>query len=245
MAEQISNYKIIKWLHIDEPSGNYWLHPIYTILSKKFGEPKRREIQKKGIHILTRLNMLPHILGRIENECKSLYSETVSYKPEHMFTETDEGCAFRVRNTNIYQLLIDIDSILFEINSLNELIKDLFISLYKLAGKEITRDDAKDIISKITQDSGFCTKWYSQLDSHRNFVTHKGAPYIAIDITTSRQEILIMKENLYDFKRDKKYFRFSELRSIVRGFGEAKDLIIEHLINMLNNSKPNPHLKDQ
>ena len=53
--------------------------------------------------------------------------------------------------------------------------------------------------------------WFQWLDRQRNVVAHNGTPYLAIDLTDGKIELLIMKENLINFADSRRFFRFPEL----------------------------------
>src|SRR5437762_7272065 len=79
-----------------------------------------------GVHISARLNVLPRIVDRINSEVAALFEAVKHHGPEHVYTDTAEGRAFPVDNNLKYQLIADIDSLLFEINSCAELMGKLF-----------------------------------------------------------------------------------------------------------------------
>lgn len=64
--------------------------------------------------------------------------------------------------------------------------------------------------------------WYAFLSKHRNFFTHNGAPYIAIEgglVRPPEFEFLIMLTNIHNFEDAHRgdYFRLSELQDVVEG----------------------------
>jgi len=72
---------VTKWLHVTMPRENTWVLPIWTIIDHAIkkgicSEPNKisREL---GIHISTRLNMLPVVSQRINLNWKVLYSESI------------------------------------------------------------------------------------------------------------------------------------------------------------------------
>jgi hypothetical protein len=106
--------------------------------------------------------------------------------------------------------------------------------LYNHVGISLTKDEAGLRIKKIIESKGHDTKWFQDLDSHRNFFIHEGAPYFAIDVSRGRQnyDLLIMKENLKTFKDYSKFVRLSELNAIVQGFISARHTLQQHLIEL-------------
>lgn len=90
-------------------------------------------------------------------------------------------------------------------------------------------------IKKIIESKGFDTKWFQDLDSHRNFFIHEGAPYVAVDVSKGRNEydLLFMKENLKSFKDSSKFVRLSELDKIIQGFISARHTLQQHLVEFI------------
>ena len=90
------------------------------------------------MYISVCLNFLPRIAARINVEVKELYGIVKEHKPEHEFYEGCEGVAFDIDPDLKYRLLIAIDSLLFELNSVCELMGQFFEQLHTLANKPIT-----------------------------------------------------------------------------------------------------------
>jgi hypothetical protein len=83
-------------------------------------------------------------------------------------------------------------------------------------------------------------QWYLFLSEHRNFFTHDGAPYIAIEdrlMIPAEFDFLIMRTNIHDFgaadPRD--YFRLSELQQVVNGVKKVARAAQGDLVNLLEN----------
>ena len=109
-----------KWVHLSELGGDPWVLPIWTSVHDAIKKGKVKEIpeelSEQGVYISVRLNMLPRIASRIRTEVADLIKVLESRTEEHEFTAKKEGCAFAIDDNLKYQLLIDIDSLLFELN---------------------------------------------------------------------------------------------------------------------------------
>jgi hypothetical protein len=232
-----------KWLHIAYLGGDPWVLPIYSAKNnalkkntiKEFG----KDIYELGMHISTRLNMLPRIIKRLDRGCAALYADkkikaldlsNLSYKDKL-------GRAVKIEDDLVYQLLIDIDSLLFELNACCEFMQDFVSKIYNHTEKNIEKKNAGKIIKKIIVDSGGSADWFNKLDKHRNFFMHVGTPYFAIDFSNmpKKYDLLIMKENLKRFDDKDKYIPLSELGHIVKGFIHARRVLQQHLIEHINN----------
>jgi len=198
---------IDKWLHIEELGGDLWVLPIWSSVNDALQKGKIKnlpaEVYELGVYISTRLNILPRIVKRINAEVTELFVVAEKHEEDNVFTKTEEGRALRINNDLKYNIIGDIDSLLFEINSACELIKQN-------------------------------PSWFSNLDQHRNFFIHNATPYIAIDISSGpgNYELLIMKENLKDFKNKEKFITFFSLNEIVQGFLNSKPIIQDDLVNL-------------
>lgn len=227
---------ISKWLHINELGGDPWVLPIWgaIINAVKRGDcnPVDPEIRELGIYISTRLNMLPRIIQRINSGWHTLYSEIKSYDEKYVFSTGKEGFALPVNDNVKFQLLIDIDSFLFETNSCSELMAEFFFQLLRHGNIPCKKDKTGEKIKKILTENGQNPDWFVLLDKERNFFIHNAAPYIAIDISREPPDLLIMKENIKDFSDPKKFIKLSELDQIVKGFWEAKNILRKHLIQI-------------
>jgi hypothetical protein len=87
-----------------------------------------------------------------------------------------------------------------------------------------------DVLSHGTQNAD----WFELLDKHRNFFTHEGAPYIALDLSNepATLDILIMKENIKTFTDPDTFVSLSEISLIVKGFIGARRKLQDYLISL-------------
>jgi len=228
-----------KWIHINTKVGDPWILPIWSAVNEAESKGKSTPISKEvksqiGLSISTRLDMLPRIVHRINEEVNEVYKAVKTHKSEHEFSAQREGYAFDIDENLKFNLLIDIDSLLFELNSVCELMTNLFYELYNHAGKTIEKKKVGLIIKKIIEGYRKSSVWFTDLDSHRNFFMHEGAPYFAVDVSKGhgKYDLLIMKENIKIFNDHSKFIKLSEINSIVEGFLLSKPLIQEHLIEL-------------
>lgn len=229
---------IDKWLHIEELGGDLWVLPIWSSVNDALQKEKIKslptEVYELGVYISTRLNILPRIVKRINAEVTELFVVAQKHEEGNVFTKTEEGRALRINNDLKYNIICDIDSLLFEINSVCELIKKFFESLYSHAGKPLNEKKVGLKMKSIIENAKQNPSWFSNLDKHRNFFIHKATPYIAIDINSGpgNYELLIMKENLKNFENKEKFITFSSLNEIVQGFLNSKPIIQDDLVNL-------------
>jgi hypothetical protein len=219
--------------------GDPWIGPIWNAVNDAESTGKAATTSKEiksqlGLSISTRLDMLPRIVHRINIEVDQVYDTVKEHKKEHVSTEEHEGYAFDIEENLKFNLLLDIDSLLFELNSVCELMRSLFIVLYAGIGMRIEKKEAGLKIKEVIENAGKTPDWFIALDKHRNFFLHHAAPYFAVDVSegTSKYDLLIMRENIKHFNSPKKFVALSEIDKIVEGFLMTKPIIQDHLINL-------------
>jgi hypothetical protein len=228
-----------KWIHINTEVGDPWILSIWSAVNDAERSGKSKPISKEvksqlGLSISTRLDMLPRIVRRINEEVSEVYEGIEDHKSEHISTAQREGYAFNIKENLKFNLIVDIDSLLFELNSVCELMTNLFFVLYTHAGKTLEKKKVGLAIKGIIEGSGESSDWFIDLDNHRNFFMHEGAPYFAVDVSKGhgRYDLLIMKENIKIFDDHSKFIKLSEINAIVKGFLLSKPLIQGHLIEL-------------
>jgi hypothetical protein len=228
-----------KWIHINTKVGDPWILPIWSAVNDAESTGKSKPISEGvksqlGLSISTRLDMLPRIVHRINEEVAEVYKAVEAHNSDHIFTTKKEGYAFDIDENLKFNLLIDLDSLLFELNSVCELMTNLFFELYTHAGTKLDKKKVGLIIKKVIEGSGKSSSWFIDLGTHRNFFMHEGAPYFAVDVSNDQGkfDLLIMKENIKNFDDQSKFIKLSEINSIVEGFLYSKQLIQQHLIDL-------------
>jgi hypothetical protein len=228
-----------KWIHITDSGGDPWILPIWSAVKDAVASGKVLPIADKiksklGLSISTRLDMLPRVESRINNEVNKIYKAVENYERKNISKSNTEGYAFNIDNDLKFNLLVDIDSLFFELNSVCEIMTTLFYEIYTNVGKQIERKDVGIKIKEIIEATGNSSSWFQNLVSHRNFFIHEAAPYFSVDITDGpgNYDWLIMKENLKTFKDNSKYINMSEITSIIEGFLITKPIIQQYLISL-------------
>ena len=228
---------ITRWLHVSEFGGDPWVLPIWGMINhateKGLCQEINQELRELGIHISTRLNMLPVTIGRINTGWKSLYKEVEKYKEDNIFEKNKEAYVIQVKSELINYLLVDINSFLFETNACCELFMKFLEGIYQHRGIEYQKNKLGMILKDLLVQNGQDPNWFQLLDKDRNFFIHNGTPYIAIDVSTEEDpDLVVMKENLKSFEDTKSYTKLSEMDSIVKGFSTAKIILQEHIMGL-------------
>ncbi len=229
--------RVKRWLHLRMLGGDPWILPIWAAAhaAERTGkiQPLTNELRELGLHISTRLDILPRIVRRLNQEISELHKVAKGHRPEHVFTETKSGTVFRVDDDLKYSILADIDAFLFEANSCWELMRKLFQLVRAHVGSPIAGGRERVTNEIRAALGGASDRWIHLLDRHRNFVAHEGTLYLAVDVThNGTWELLVMKENVKVFTDPTEFFPYSELVEVARGFEGTKQGLKGYLIGL-------------
>lgn len=229
---------VTKWLHLNELGGDPWVLSIWGAANKAVKAKRIRRLPdacyRLGLHVSTRLNILPRVVRRVNEGTSQLLAAAKGHGPEHVFTGSADGYAFPVDNDLKYFLLADIDALLFELNSACELMMQLFSLLHSHVGRPIAKGQLGEAVRDALGGQPEDAAWFQSLDKHRNFFIHEGAPYLAVDISAEPNlyDLLIMRKEVKRFTTPKQYVALSEINAIVQGFLEAKAKLQKHLASL-------------
>lgn len=228
---------VTKWLHIQSLGGDPWVLPIWAVLTaaveRRAATRPTEEMRELGLHLSTRFTMLSGIYRRINEGAQAIRSSISTRKPEHESTLSHEGYAFKLDDNLKFSFLLDLDSLLFELNSVCELMTRFFELSYSCAGRALPAKSVGCAVKGVLEAAGQDTQWFRDLDSHRNFFNHNGAPYFAVDLSNPAiYDLLIMKKNLRTFEDETAFLRLTALTAMARGFEESRHVIREHLISL-------------
>jgi hypothetical protein len=203
---------------------------------------KSPDLSELSLYISTRYVMLLRIAYRVRIGTHSLFQfAEKAYEPRHVFSPDQSGYVLtHIDQGLLYDLLVDIDAILFELNALTDLFKDLLALTHERIGVPLPGKKPGKELKRIIMIGGADTNWFSTLDNHRNFFIHNGSPFIAIDISDEPWDLLIMRKNLKDFSDPTSYLRLSDINQVLDGFESARNVFREHLLALCSrNQSPN------
>lgn len=208
-----------------------------------------------AIHLGTR----HYIMKRATEELKNSLRDIYNLVPEPWAIPATRG--FRVVSGTECELsrdrvLMAIDSFLFEFRAfldllaqfayrfLTEISKRPASSQVLTSGKAIMITGPGDklrphaFLLYLADVLGVSKDWYLFLNAHRNFFTHEGAPYCAIEDRMVRPpefDLLVMKANIHDFTSadPRDYFRISECQPVIAGLRSLSGAVQCYLIDAL------------
>jgi hypothetical protein len=232
---------IKRWKHICEIGGDPWVLSIWPSIHKSIPESKMKNSQKKlselALYISTKLTMMPRIIERVNKQCNEIWDVTKKRNKEGDYWNGHEGHALLLDDELKYNLIIDLDSLIFELKSCLELMRQFLMEIYKLTNRKTSRKQINNEFKNIILLNDMHATWYDDLEKHRIFFIHKGAPSIAIDLTNEGEyyDLIIMKENLKKFDNRRKYLLLSDLNIIVNGFLKARGALQQYIIKHIGN----------
>lgn len=232
---------VTQWLHRDQEFRDTWMMPILSALhaaakSGALPEPPK-SLGELSLYVSTRFGMLQRLASRIRTGTTDLFKfAQESRGPTHVFSPGKPAYALtHLDQVLLYDLLIDLDAVLFEMNALTDLFRELLVLIHQHIGAPVLKDVGREL-KRILSQTGGDTRWFSELDRHRNFFAHNGSPFIAIDVSGDPWDLLIMRRNLKEFNDPKDYLRLSDLHDILLGFATARGVLQEHILLLLRSA---------
>jgi len=230
---------VTRWLHVEHTGADPWVLPIWTAANSAAERGRvgivPDELGQLGLHVSTRLTMIETLIHRLNTSIRCLEELIATREPHHEFTAPDKGYVFPLSFEFKYALLLDLDALLFEVNSCCELMETLFEKVYQHAGKTLPLTPVGRTIRQVLETAGQDAGWFAKLDGHRNFFIHEGAPYFAVDLSSAdagQYDLLIMRRNLRSFADERQFLRYSALRQIVGGFQNSRLPVQQHLAGL-------------
>ena len=164
--------------------------------------------------------------------------EAIKQRDElHEFTRSKHGYAFPYDSDLTLDLVLDIDSFLFEVWSCVELMDTVLKRAYRDTSTPFRKGGKLSLTRAVLLQEGRDLSWIDRIAELRNLFTHQATPYPAVELLSGNSELVILKENVVELDDDSKIVRLSELYVIVRGFAESRAALQEHLIKVFEGCK--------
>lgn len=230
---------ISKWINLTQVAGAQWDLEIYSAADKcecgNNDEVFRQEIRNIGQHISLKHEVIKVLSERIAKEHTQLLTLIDAHTSSHVSTKSHEGYAFDVDDELKYQLISDIESLIYQLLSCWQITKKFVLKIRQHLGTNRYRKQINHEIETILSKQQDIS-WISSLTNYRDFVAHMGGIYLAVDVSstnTSDWDLLILKTIVQDFNSKDEYFTFSEIKIIFEGFVEASGILKTELLNTL------------
>ena len=225
---------IKKWLHLSDSGEPAWNVRIRTAIAHAGRGELPYEVDVLGYSITLKLRMLSRSLNRLNEQCRKLFERARDHDARHIYSAENPkgGEAFKIDNDLQYELMLDVESLLFELDSTCEFITKFLGGVYDHLGIQHTKKNLGQDIGKIIAREDGDNSWYTLLSKERNFYIHEGAPYHAIDVSGDTYDLIIMKDNLENFDDVTKYTTLSELDRVVKGLDHGARVIRDHILDL-------------
>src|SRR5436190_7965843 len=231
----------IEYLHIDyEPPSRGWLLRIMKRLNESSSSTLRERVSTWGsshlkemsFALATKLTMLSQVICRVDQQLRRLSEQLID---ESKINECiRRGAAYRIADKVLpYELLIDIDSFLFESRSAYEIVGHFLCQFFDhILGCSLNEAELKKLLDARNID----TRWIEELRENRIMFFHKTAPWIVLEIVSRkplRFELLVLKKNVKDFTDPDAYIRFEQLPTIYRGFESSLKVLHQWVLEKI------------
>jgi hypothetical protein len=215
----------VQHLHINYVPENGWVLTIMTRLlnspdpqlRKAFEDWSDTPLMELGFAITTRVHMLGLCIRRLNRQVSNLRAELSADLPQVEWSLA-KGGAFTLKDKELpYELLLDMDSFIFETRSLYEIMGKFLVELLRtLFAKAVTEVDLRAILSASDID----TRWIAELRENRKVFFHQTAPWVAVSVEGEEKKFdpVMLKRNLHAFDDPNSFVEFARLREIYDGF---------------------------
>jgi hypothetical protein len=187
-------------------------------------------LRELGMAIATKVEILAQSMKRFRTQLARLTAELKGDLPQ-LEECLSRGSVFQFKDTLLsFELLVDIDSFIFETRSLYEIVGKFLPMLFKIFfGRAVGENELLEALST----KGIDTRWIYGLRKNRILFFHETAPWIGARISQLEPldyELLILKRHTVGFENPDDYIGFNELRAIYDGIVES--LVALHRVVM-------------
>jgi len=214
-------------LHISYVPANGW---VLTIMSRLLNSPDPQlrkafedwsdtPLMELGFAITTRMRMLGLSIRRLNRQVSALRDELNADLPQVEWCLAKNG-AFTPKDKDLpHELLLDMDSFIFETRSLYEIMGKFLVHLFRaLFGKAVTEADLQARLSA----NGIETRWIEELRENRKLFFHQTAPWLAVSVGDGMKfDPVMLKRSVQTFDDPDSFVEFDRLREIYDGFVES------------------------
>lgn len=184
-------------------------------------------LTEKGLALSTKLAMLDQVANRINVHIRLLREHLANNKAAVEGYVIWRHAYELPENLNPYDLLVDIDSFLFESKLVYEIVGEFLKEFHSnILDQQIEQHEIKAMLDA----EGIDTGWTVELAENRNLFFHEATPWIAFEIHSTgphefEPHLLILKRSTVDFRDPADYVHFDRLREIFDGFRSSMQAI--------------------
>lgn len=197
-----------------------WSHAIWNAFNdaekrnKKYKLKKLREDEFCNTIFAISLNLefLPFIVRRINKEKERLAPYIYNRNKDN---DNNDKCSLDIPIEIKYPLLIDIDSLIFELRSCCELMEKAAKKLSRYLKNVFKRNLS---VAELPKKQWLSANWHRKLKEIRKDIFHHSTSHLDIDISNEPYDLLFPTVHTNDYSTKTKFFRLSEIIKIYDGF---------------------------
>lgn len=145
-------------------------------LRERFGEWGESRISRRGLSLATKLEMLQLAARRVDERVVQLIQAVGNEEHMERCVATKKAAVVHDRSLP-FQLLLDVDSFIFESRSAYEIVGKFIREFFgHMLAQQVSQQDVIDML----QSKGIETRWIDELETSRNRLIHEDAPWIAL-----------------------------------------------------------------
>jgi hypothetical protein len=231
-----------QYFHISYEPEAGWVLSVMTRLAKSEDDRLRKAfeswgatpLRELGFAVTTRIQMLGLSIRRLNRRVAELRNK-LHEDEEQLKACLAKGYAFRLSDNHLaYEILLDMDSFIFESRSLYELVGAFLRGLLEIV---FQRKITEKQLSSLLSSRGIDTRWIDVLRETRKLFFHETAPWLAIQVDSSGKRFnpILLKKSVEKIgKAD--FVGFDSLRDIYEGFVASlialHDVVMEEIRNV-------------
>jgi hypothetical protein len=190
-------------------------------------------LREMGLALSTKLAMLSQTVNRFDHQLQRL-AGYLKKDDEKINECLHKDASYMVPDKELpYEILVDIDSFLFESRSTYEIIGHFLSEFIKrILGLEVSESELKEMLAS----QGIDIRWIEELRKGRILFFHRTAPWIALEINSINPlkfELLVLKRDVKEFTDTDDYFHFDQLREIYQGFGSSMGAMYQWVLDQI------------
>lgn len=201
-----------KWLEFTPSSRppHDHIRRIGSLINTLSSDKQKEKCHEYGLYISDKMLILQRAFHHLRMLQEEIYDRTKDYEDSNVFTSKEKGRAIKIDTIIIYDFLLYVDSVVFEMKSLVELIIKYFDKIDLLCNKE----EKQIQIDTLQQLKSVYFEWHKELSLLHNHFAHNATPYLAVNISEDKKDIIIKKENIKAFDEKGESIEISKIEKI-------------------------------
>jgi hypothetical protein len=228
-----------QYLHIKYIPEGGW---VLSIMSRLLNSPNQTlrdafdrwsatPLKELGLAITTRTDMLGLCIRRLNAHVAELRADLTTNTPK-LDACLSGGSAFGTKDKKLpYELLLDMDSFIFETRSLYEITGKFLVSLFQLLFNRVVTESELQSLLTI---AGIDTRWIAELRENRKLFFHETAPWLAVEVNRDKMRFdpILLKRHTTTFDPDH-FVSFNSLHEVYDGFVNSVTEIRRYIMEQI------------